>query len=431
MSAQGTRSALDDLRAAVAGRLPREAGRDAVYRLLVADRSGADPDRVPDRACEAAIDQALDGLPERLDARERERAAATTLATLLEVVGHVSPGEARARAAGVDAALRPALVRELVRLADAAALDEPAHGVVLAGVAVAAAEAARPGAHELEAHDLRAEARRSLAEAAFRGGDLLAAEGALGEARRLAGLGTRDPLLRGELLRVEAEIRCDQSRFAEARRLAQRSVALFRHHGDRRREGRGRVSLALKLAYEGRLDESVAEAGRAIALIDPELDGRWLLAAEFNRAYWLDDAGDTAAARAALPRLVELVAAHGKALDRVRLDWLRARMAAAEGDLATAAELYRPVLERCLELETIYDSATVALELAVVLLELGRADEVLPLADTVAPIFRAQGVEPEAAAAVILAAESLRRGVAAREVLTQLVAARGAARRGR
>jgi hypothetical protein len=136
-------------------------------------------------------------------------------------------------------------------------------------------------------------------------------------------------------------------------------------------------------------------------------------------------------ARDALPRLGRLADRGGSEHDRVCLAWLEARITSAEGDLARAAEIYRPVLARCLELDTIYDSAMVALELAVVLLELGSADEVLPLADTVAPIFKAQGVEPEAAAAVLLAAESLRRGVAAREVLLTLLAARAGARRGR
>jgi len=429
------------LRAAVAGRASREQGREAVYRLLAAAaaederpprrRGRAMPPAAEDREYEAALDAALENLPDRLAERARLRAEATAIAAELAELGRVSPAAARARAAASSAELRAATVAELVRLADAAASDDPAHAIVLSGVAVAAAEAARPTPTDLAAHDTRAVARRALAEAAFRGGDLIAADGALGEARRLAGHGTRDPLLRAELLRVESEIRCDQSRFVESRRLAERSVALFHYAGDRRREARGRLSLALKLAFEDRLADALAENELARSMLDAGCDGRWLLATEFNRAYWLNDAGDTAAAHAALPRLAELVAEHGKALDRVRIDWLRARIAAAEGELASAAELYRPVLARCLELDTLYDSATVALELAVVLLELGRADEVLPLADSVAPIFRAQGVEPEAAAAVILAAESLRQGVAAREVLAELVAASRRPRRGR
>jgi hypothetical protein len=431
MSLDSATSALDDLRAAVAGRAPREVGRDAVYRMLAGGGDSSRRTSPPAAEYSAALDDALDRLPAAFEQRERMLAEAAELARSLAETGRTSPAEARSRAVRSPIELRPDIVRALVRLAEATALDEPEHGIVIAGVAVAAAEATRPATGDIAGQDLRAAARCSLAEAAFRGGDLVAAEGALAEARRLAETGTGDPLLRAELLRLESEIRTCQSRFGEARRLAELSVAIFRRRGDRRREGRGRVSLAAKLAYEGRLDDALAETDRALPLIDAERDGRWLLAAEFNRALALNNAGDSAAARTALPRLRELVAAHGRELDRVRLDWLAAGIATVEGELERAAELYRPVLARCLELETIYDSALVALELAVVLLELGRTDEVLALSNTVEPIFRVQGVEPEAAAALLLAAESLRHGAAAREVLAELVAARRAARSGR
>jgi len=424
------RIAVDTLRAAAAGRLAPRAGREAVYRLLAESDEPLTESAPPvgDAELAAACDAALILLPTLLDAREAVRDAAHATATRLEEIARISPVEARSRAAGLRPSERRAAVEALVRRADDAALDEPAHAVVLAGVAVAAAEAARPAPVELRDHDLRAEARRALAEAAYRSGDLIAADGALAEAKRLARRGSLDPVLRAELLRLEAEIRSDQSKFDEACRLARRSIRLLEHAGERRRESRVRLSLAVKLAYDGRFAEAHAENDRALAMIDGERDPRWILAGEFNRAWWLADAGDVAGARRALPRLATLVAHHGRALDRVRLEWLDAAVAAGEDHLERSARLYRSVLERCLALDTVYDSATVALELAVVLLRLGRADEVLPLADSVASIFRAQGVEPEAAAAVLLAAESLRRGVAAREVLRNLIAARSGAR---
>lgn len=426
-------SPIADLRAALAGRRSREVARRAVYRLLAENDEAMPiaPRQSTPRNYETALDDAMKALPSRVATRDERRQQERDFAARLAEIGRSSPPEARSRAMRLGTDQRRGVVTELVRLVDEAALDEPAYAIVLAGIAVTAADAAHPGLADLDAFDLCAEARRSLAEAAFRSGDLVVAAGALAEALRLSRFGTLDALLRADLLRLESEILSDQSQFTAARRLAERSVRLLQREADLRREARGRISLALKLAYEDRLVEALAENDRALAMVDAELDGRWVLAAEFNRASWRNDVGDSAAARAALPRLAQLVTRHGRALDRVRLAWLEARITAAEGDLARAAEIYRPVLARCLELETIYDSAMVALELAVVLLELDRADEVLPLADTVAPIFKAQGVEPEAAAAVLLAAESLRRGVAAREVLLNLLAARAGARRGR
>lgn len=433
MNADRRRAAIDALRAAVAGRVARESGRAAVYRLLAeSDEPLRESEAFAgDAALEQAFDAALESLPSRLDARAAALERARAGAARLEEIARVSPAAARSRAATIADAERRPLVEELVRRADEAALDEPAHAIVLAGVAVAIAEMAVSSGDDLGLHDLRAEARRALAEAAYRSGDLIAADGALAEAKRLARLGTLDPVLRAGLLRLEAEIRSDQSRFAEAVRLARRSVRLLHRAGESRREARSRLSLAIKLECVGELAAALAENERAVRMIDAEHDGRWILAAEFNRAHWLTDAGDAAAARAALPRIADLAARHGKVTDLVRLDWLAAHIAVQEGELARAANILRDVLDRCLRLDTVHDSALAALELAVVLLELGRSDEVLPLADTVAPIFKAQGVEPEAAAAVLLAAESLRRGVAAREVLLNLLAARAGARRGR
>jgi tetratricopeptide (TPR) repeat protein len=422
------------LRDTVAGRASRDDGRAAVYRMLSrGDRAtGAPLSRIRDELADddytGAIEGALDALPELLLARDVERAEASRQAEQLAEIARVSPADARQRAAAISNTRLDAVLRELVERADALAVAEPALGIALAGVALAAAEAGRPDESDAPRCDLRAAARRCLAEAAFRGGDLVAAEGTLREAMRLARHGSGDSVLRAQLLRVAAEIRSDQSRFTEARRLAARAVRLLERAGESRLEGRARVTLAMKHFLAGDPHEALNENARARSLVDGERDARWWLAVEFNHAFWSFEVGDLETARQALPRLGRLADDRGSAHDRVCLAWLAARIAAREGDLARAEELYRPVLARCLELDTIYDSATVALELAVVLLELGRAEEVLPLADMVAPIFRAQGVEPEAAAAVLLAAESLRQGVAVREVLRSLIAARAAAR---
>jgi len=425
------RDPLATLRAAVAGRAPKEEGRAAVYRLLAgADRESSRRtprgSRRPEAGDEydAAFEAALRTLPERVESAVALQARASDFADRISTIARVSPAEARAATAGMPAQLLGPFVRELVDRVETLAPEAPAHAIALAGVAVAAAESGRPDEVDRRRSDIRALAKLSLAAAAQRGGDLVAAEGALRDSARLATLGTRDPLLRAETLRVESKIRSDQSRDTEARRLAQRSVAIFHRHHETRREARGRISLAIKFFHEGRPSDALRELDRARLLIDERQDGRLLLAIEFNRAFWHTEIDEPAPARRALPQLRDLIAAHGMAKDRVRLDWIEARITAQEGDLERSTELYRPVLERCLELDTIHDSAVVALELAVLLLELGRGSEVLTLADTVAPIFEAQGVAPEAAAAVILAAASLRQGVTAHEVLRSLAAQR-------
>jgi hypothetical protein len=245
------------LREAVAGRASRDTARAAVYRMLSA------ADRQPDsrRALRdtGAAGRGLRGLhrgrsrraarPSRR--RERPTRAAAALASHLAEIARVSPAEARQRAAAIEPQRLGAVARELVASADALAVEEPA-GIALAGVAVAAVEAGRPDESDVASCDLRAVARRCLVEAAFRGGDLVAAEGSLPKRRGSPASAAATPSCAPSCLRVAAEIRSDQSRFDEARRLAALTRNAARESRRVRLEGRSRVTLAMKLFLAGR-----------------------------------------------------------------------------------------------------------------------------------------------------------------------------------
>ena len=419
---RGAHAAVSTLRKAVAGRASPAEARVAVRSMLRGDPQVArERDAVDlDASYGAAIDGAVRGVALRLDDRTRERERAAALARKVEEVFRVSPNEARRQAGAASPDLVPVFLRALCATSDAAALETPKVAVGLAEIATDLAKRYAGEAPSAEWAECLAAALRALGEAHFRAGDLVEAERALVQARTAFAQGTFSPALDGELLRLEAEIRSDQSRFTEARRLAQRAVRRFRRAGERTAESRATISLALKWYYEGELERALATTERALGLLDPKRDGRLYFAAEFNRAFWQNDAGQHDEARAAIPRVTELVERHGSASDRIRFSWLEARIVAREGDLERAVELYQVVLARSLELEVLYDSATVAFELAILLLELGRAAEVLPLAETVARVFATQGAAPEAGAAVLLAADALRRGAAAQEALRLL-----------
>ena len=427
---RGAHAAVSTLRKAVAGRASPAEARVAVRSMLRGDPEfPVERDAVDlDEGYGAAIDEAARGVALLLDDRARERERAAALARKVEEVFRVSPNEARRLAGTSPPNLVPAFLRALSGISDAAALEAPKVAVGLAEIAVELATRYEGDPPSAEWAESLATALRALGEAHFRAGDLVEAERALVQARAAFAQGTFSPALDGELLRLEAEVRSDQSRFTEARRLAQRAVRRFRRAGERAAEARATISLALKWFYEGELERALETTDRALGLLDLERDGRLRFAAEFNRVFWLNDSGMHEEARAALPRIAELVERHGGRSDRIRLAWLEARIVAREGDLERAVELYRDVLAQCLELEVLYDSATVAFELAILLLELGRAAEVLPLAETVARVFATQGAAPEAGAAVLLAADALRRGAAAQEALRLL---RERERRGR
>jgi tetratricopeptide (TPR) repeat protein len=419
------------LRDAIGTRRSFEEARRGIARLLL-EGDRAESVEFPRRLARgegedaARYDAMLDRLAAQLGDVAYEIDASARLAVALgeelQRTMRTSPEAARERTAPLGDSDRIALADWLGTRAAEVALDDPQAGMALAELGIfTIAGRGVTGPRARGAMDSLAQAHLGLAEAAFRAGDLLRALAALAEAKTAAAEGSLEPILEGNLLRIESEIRSDQSQHAEARRLAQRSVATFKQCGERRREARGRLSLALKYFYEGRLDSAQRETERALALVDPERDRRLVLAARFNLAFWANDAGQTAAVRSQLPALRTLAAECGRELDRVRVDWLEARVEAREGAHREAIARYRAVLDRCLELETLYDSATVALELATVLVEAGRPAEVLALAESVAPIFAAQGVETEAIGAVLLAADALRRGTAAHVVLAQIL----------
>ena len=420
-----TSSASRRLRHSIATQASAAERRAAVRALLrTADELDTLPSDTSDSDAhdpyEKAIDSATFGVTGRLERRAQLRATAEELADRLVAMQSGSWNEAFRIPLPASPDQLAMTVETIARRVDRLALDEPPRAIELARFLALWIESSSSGlAPEVTAEHL-ARARAALAEAYYRAGDLVEAERALIAARAAFEESTLAPSVAGELARIEGAIRSDQSRFKEARKSLIRAVRCYRRAGERAAEARATISLALKWYYEGELERALETTDRALGLLDLERDGRLRFAAEFNRVFWQNDSGMHEEARAALPRIAELVERHGSRSDRIRLAWLEARIVAREGDLERAVELYRDVLAQCLQLEVLYDSATVAFELAILLLELGRAAEVLPLAETVARVFATQGAAPEAGAAVLLAADALRRGAAAQEALRLL-----------
>ncbi|HXU33458.1 MAG TPA: hypothetical protein VN851_23055 [Thermoanaerobaculia bacterium] len=89
-------------------------------------------------------------------------------------------------------------------------------------------------------------------------------------------------------------------------------------------------------------------------------------------------------------------------LDRIRLRWLEARIAAGLGRLEEAESILREVREEFFDRRMGYDAALVALELAVLFIEQGRTAEIKQLAIEVLPLFESREVHREAMGALIL-----------------------------
>jgi tetratricopeptide (TPR) repeat protein/transcriptional regulator with XRE-family HTH domain len=171
--------------------------------------------------------------------------------------------------------------------------------------------------------------------------------------------------------------------------------------GPRGSTGRILIKKAKTLEEMGEFESALATLREAIPLVDGT-DERLLFALRFNLAVNLCHLGRHAEAELMLQPVRELVARLHKGLGRLRFRWLEGRIAAGLGRTEEAIATLREVCDEFLEREIAFDAALATLELAVLLAEEGRTEEVKALAEQTAPIFAAQGVERERLGALTL-----------------------------
>jgi transcriptional regulator with XRE-family HTH domain len=233
------------------------------------------------------------------------------------------------------------------------------------------------------------------------GDDLEGAEEAFREAWRLwrAGEGA-DPDLLAEwrLLDREASLRRDQREFTAALAL----LARARASAPAGQVPRILLNRAFTLEQAGRPEEALAELRAAASLVEASGQPRLRFALQFNVITNLCPLGRYEEAEDLLPRVQELVIGLGNELDLVRVLWLSGRVAGGRGRRQEARAKLGQALREFAARGKGYDSALVALELAVLLLEEGRRAEVRALAGELLWVFTDKGIHREALAALTL-----------------------------
>ncbi|MEO6193812.1 MAG: helix-turn-helix transcriptional regulator [Thermoanaerobaculia bacterium] len=250
--------------------------------------------------------------------------------------------------------------------------------------------------------------------------DLPGAEAAIVRARKLWEAGEPgDPgfLKRAWLPWMEAALRRDQRRFLEA--LKRINEALAFDPG----ELRGEILLTKARIHEtlGDPEASTAALLEAAPLIDPRREPRNAL---FLRVNLLLDLCHLERFEEAVPRLAEVRALAGRLgeeLDLTRVLWLEGKVAAGLGRAGEAQVAFEQARRVFGQRELVFDYALVSLELAVLLLDRGRAAEVRTLAEEMLRIFRTQRIEREALAALRLFCDAARRETATAELARRLV----------
>jgi tetratricopeptide (TPR) repeat protein len=242
--------------------------------------------------------------------------------------------------------------------------------------------------------------------------DLPAAERTLARARKLWEAGAPgDPGLLNEawLPWIEAVLLRGKRRFAEALQKIDEALVLDRG------ELRGQMLVSKARIHEtlGDPEASTAALLEAEPLIDVHKEPRLAFGVRFNLL--LDLCGLDRAAEAAprLPEIRALAESLGEELDLHRVLWLEGKAGAGLGRTDEALAAFTQVQSEFRTRELPVDYALVSLDLALVLLKLGRLAEVQTTAEEMLSIFKAQGVDREAFAALQVFCEA-----ASREAVT-------------
>jgi len=296
---------------------------------------------------------------------------------------------------------------------------------LLAGEIAARLDADEYGASAL--CDLRARVALASANARRILCELDAAEEDFGLAERLLEEGSLDPRLRAEHLRLKAALLRAQRRGAEAGRLLDQAMAIYRWSGETDQQVRVLISRALLAEQQGDFETAVAASEQAHGLLAEAPEDRLHLVVLHNLASHhlrLDHVDQAAELLADIRRLD---AAQGGRLDGIRVDWLEGLVRLARSDDG-GEDLLRAARDGFVAEELPVDAALVCLDLAAHYLTAGRTAETRQIADEIVPLFRSYRIEREAMAAVLIFQQAARMETAtaslAREVASSLRAAR-------
>lgn len=254
---------------------------------------------------------------------------------------------------------------------------------------------ARSLAHQ--ANSLRAQGELRLADQIFQAARFLLKPQAGG-----------DVLVQAELDHMEGALRRAQRRFDEAETLLARAIAGYRAQRHSREEGQALLSLGMVFEARGNLEPAIETLWQAETCFSSGIDDRMLWVLRHNLAMYRYRAGQPEQAREIYEASQELYDRFPDAFTQLRRLWLEGHLSRAEGDVKAAENAYQSVRDGFLREGIGYDAALAALDLATLYAEEGRTAELKRVAEEIVPVFEAQDVHREAAAALMLFQDAVR-----------------------
>jgi tetratricopeptide (TPR) repeat protein len=231
--------------------------------------------------------------------------------------------------------------------------------------------------------------------------------------------GVLDP---GRIHHLEGAFRKDQRKLPQALALLDQAFELGRDRG------RVLIHRALVLSLMGAYEEAMATLRRAAMLL-VESNSRDKAVIDYNIGVNCCHLNRFDQAATLADSAFKLLKASKNQIDILRCRWLRARVLAGQGDRQAALDIYQKLLYKFQDREMFYDLALITLELAALLLSLGRTRECRSLVVGLPAYFEAKKIYPEALAALKVFSDSVHLETAtealARQVAAFLYLARG------
>jgi tetratricopeptide (TPR) repeat protein len=256
---------------------------------------------------------------------------------------------------------------------------------------------------------LRARAWAQLGNALRITSDLDGAAGAFGSAEAVLAAHPRlSPLDEAKVLDLKASLCRDVRQLAEAERLLDRVIAIYRRCGQSNLVGRALSQKALVLREAGDARRSMVLLRRALELLDPHEDPVSVLNARHNLILALVDDGRPREAFALLFHTRPLYLKMGDRMTLLRLRWREGLVAQGLRRLEQAEAAFREVRDAYVELGIAYDAALVSLDLAAVLAQQGRTADLRQLAQEMLTVFESHQIHREAMAAFLVFCDAAR-----------------------
>jgi tetratricopeptide (TPR) repeat protein len=309
-----------------------------------------------------------------------------------------------AGAAGPAGRSREAQVCErLLAQSRACRLDDPQRMVDFARRACFAAENLDPGRYgEETVLDLQARTLAELANAHRVADDLEQADDCMRQAVLRSALGSGDPLLLARLMDILASLCCHRRELETAIELLDAVYAIYRDQGDEQRAGRALISKGLYTGYANDPRQALVLLTEGFERIDPARDPELALAAVHNILFCLVEVGRSREARPLLERFRPLYERYGGRLTGLKLRWVEGKIAVGCGEPEEAARSFAEVRQGYEEAGLGTACALVSLDLAAVWLRQGKVAPARQLVEQAIATFRAQRIDREALAALLL-----------------------------